>query len=318
MLSTATAETQHTIYIITPIDDCSHQRFVVSSSRSIASHTGVNDLVKNLKSNKIFMKTLNKFAKISMAWIVLAPATNAAVLASEDFGYTDGVLLNGQSGGTGWGTAWSATNNPAPEDPRQSYSTPVTYAGYGSGGGYVTYRSDFRNATRTLDTMGTGAFSSYLNGSSDIGLDGTELWFSVVNQRLTNTALNSGDTFRFNLLKDNAEVLRTTQNNLDGNVHLFVIHIQFQAGNDTVTKYFDPDLSIAPTGGIVSSVADASFDAIQFSGNFFGEPDPVIAVDAIRVAENATDIGFAPVPEPSAFALTGLGLVALLARRRRA
>jgi hypothetical protein len=86
-------------------------------------------------------------------------------------------------------------------------------------------------------------------------------------------------------------------------------------GNDTLTVWLNPDFMLAPDAQSSNRTtvfnADFSFTSLQLreggAGNGWN-------FGTIQVATTPTEIGF--VPEPSSALLGGLGLLALLRRRR--
>jgi hypothetical protein len=267
---------------------------------------------------------MNMIQKISIASAIgalVAGSASASIIASENFGYAAGYI-SGQNGGTGWGGAWTSSSSAFVDDPTVSFSATTEYSGYGNGGGHLRFRSDYRNSTRALNTAASGAFDTagYLDGSSNInGADGTELWISVYYQRTANEA--NGGVGALILQRDGSSIVTAKQNYTDSDPHLYVINILFSdAGNDTITTYYDPNLGGAPAGGIVSSVADASFDAIQLAGQFAAGSTPfaTIAFDSVKIGTSAADIGFTAIPEPGTYALLfGLFAFSSIALRRR-
>ena len=237
---------------------------------------------------------------IAATGMMASQSASAQVIAQETFTYflSPPEYLNGLNGGTGWGGAWSASTS-AGEDPRIKY-TGSAYPGYGNSTPNLEFRSDYRTATRALDTAASGAFDTlgYLDGSSNIGADGTELWISVYYERVANEA--NGGVGALILRRDGTTSAVTTKKSYtNGDPHLYVMHIQFNAGADTVTTYFDPNLSAPPTGGVVTTPPDASFDAIQLAGQFDAGASPfaTIAFDNIKIGATAADVGFSPVSE---------------------
>ncbi len=238
---------------------------------------------------------------VATTGLMITQSVSAQIIARETFTYFNlpsGDFVNGLNGGIGWGGAWSASFT-AGEDPAIKFAgTP--FPGYGNTQPVLQFRADYRNAIRPLDTSALGVFGSlgYLNGDSKIGADNTELWISVYHQRTVNPT--GGNDAALVLQRNGANIVTARKAFTDSDPHLYVVHIQFAAGADTVTTYFDPNLSAAPTGGIVSSVADASFDGIRLTGLFAGSQTSfaTIVFDHIKVGATAADIGFSPMSDP--------------------
>lgn len=102
----------------------------------------------------------------------------------------------------------------------------------------------------------------------------------------------------------------------DGAANLFVLKFDLSAtgASDAVTVWHNPNLTTGddPTGGVVVSGQDISFDRITFAK--FGDSNGAIW-DELRVGDTFTDVTGA-VPEPGSLALLSLGGL-LIARRRR-
>ncbi|MEM6333931.1 MAG: PEP-CTERM sorting domain-containing protein [Planctomycetota bacterium] len=279
--------------------------------------------------NRVSHQVLLPTALAAGLGFAVQPAADAAILANESFEYTGGSFIQGQNGGTGFSSAWLGAPNFFAQDARAVPG--LSYPGYAvSGQSAEMSAANFRDHHRFLDVDPSGPFTDYLDGSGNIGADGTELWISYLGA--DNTTSLGGGKLDLRLHRDlalaspNAEppggniVLQLELDDLNGvTPDLLVAHIQFGAGQDTVTIYINPDLSQAPTGGSVldlASTVDVSFDAIEMAGEYFANnPIPSGTFDEIRIAETATDIGFV-IPEPSSLLLASAGLI-LAARRRR-
>ncbi|MEM6821751.1 MAG: PEP-CTERM sorting domain-containing protein [Verrucomicrobiota bacterium] len=246
----------------------------------------------------------------SMVSILLVDTSRAVVIAEDTFNGVGGSFLQGINSGSGFGASstWDGNSTSGSENARVSYPG-LSYSGLTVAGGKAGFRGNFRRIYRP--TGGAG-FASYLDGSGNIGADGTDLWFSFLLARSSNAT--SGGSFGVSLLRDAVDPSTTADeviyfSNLLGggfqdlDTHMIAVHMEFAAGNDTYTVYVDPDLSLAPTGGVSNSIADLSFDMIKLEGRIFGSPTSDIRFDEVRFGETAVDLGFAPVPEPSTYAL---------------
>jgi hypothetical protein len=98
----------------------------------------------------------------------------------------------------------------------------------------------------------------------------------------------------------------------------FVFRVDFNSlANDDVTVWLNPNLSL--TEAEQSASLTTSFNADATFTNIFlreGGGGDGWTFSNIAIAENSTDTGFFAVPEPSAALLGGVGMLALLRRRR--
>lgn len=129
---------------------------------------------------------------------------------------------------------------------------------------------------------------------------------------LTQNGGNSGLQYDFGV----DEAYTSTGVASDTGVHLFVVKFNFSATalSDSVTVWIDPTLGAGdPSGGITVSGKDITFDRLAIS-DYEGNS---ANWDEIRWGTTFDTVTIAPVPEPSSFALGGLGLAALLIFRRK-
>lgn len=232
----------------------------------------------------------------------------AQLLAGESFDYSEGAFIHDQNGGDGFDGRWLGAPKFFGEDTK-AVRPGLAYPGYPSGGGAARMnRADYRGNHRRLDTSAGGPFADHLDGDGNIGRDGTELWIAYLatdgddgtgggfaNLRFFRKPANPGKP-------EHAEaVLHLPLTNvLDGNTHLLVAHVAFAAGPDTVTLFVDPDLSVAPASGKTldaETTADASFDTLEISGEYYVKPAPSATWDEIRIGATARDVGFAAAAE---------------------
>jgi hypothetical protein len=98
-----------------------------------------------------------------------------------------------------------------------------------------------------------------------------------------------------------------------------VIRVDFNSfANDNITVWLNPNLSLteaAQSASLTTNfLANATFNTIYLREGGGGDG---WTYSNFAIAENSTDTGFfAPVPEPSAALLGGLGMLPLLRRRR--
>ena len=120
------------------------------------------------------------------------------LLAYDGFTGSTGAL-NGDTDGTGWNTSasagavgWFVQNSSTATPGYQVTASSLSYSGLQTSGGSATGGSAYLTAGRRLDT--TGAFAAFdaASSTSQIGGNGTTLWFSVLVDR--QVAVGSGQT----------------------------------------------------------------------------------------------------------------------------
>ena len=220
-----------------------------------------------------------------------------AVGAYESFDYGPGIL-NGNSGGFGWASAWANTGG-----------TPASVVA-----------DDLVDPTGMLPTAGGKAemdtnfiFSQSRNLDTAIGTDGTTAWVSFlleVDTLIGGFSIELGDTAGPN----NTVTLGTTGNDfivtrdrstsgastiddvlIDGQTYFLVARIDFASGNDTVTFYVDPtpgEVSPDSPGSLTAQLTTADLGVftevgIVGAGNFGSNNS---AIDEIRIGETFADV----------------------------
>ncbi|HLP77827.1 MAG TPA: PEP-CTERM sorting domain-containing protein [Candidatus Paceibacterota bacterium] len=267
-------------------------------------------------------------------------AANAQLTSYEPFsGYTIGAQVTvttpspATSGYTGnwtaidWGDGHPVVN-----------SGPLSYSGAGYAGGVGNhiglanaafdqpnsgrmYRLLDSSLAATASTTGT-RYLSWLFQSGNQGVT-TYQMLDLYNSNtadpnrnftagITQNGGNSGSQYDFGV----AEAYTSTGVSVDTGVHLFVVKFDFSASaaSDNVTLWLDPTLGAGDpaTGGIVVSGKDLVFDRLAISdydenSANWGE---------IRWGTTFDSVTTAAVPEPSTFALMGLGALGFLLRRK--
>ena len=280
----------------------------------------------------------------------LAPQAYGALLAYEGFDYASGSTLVGQNGGFGFVTPWGASTGTGNiTSPGMSYdSVQVSgnrlYVQGTSGGTFASFR-DLASARGTdgtttwISLMGvrTGTTSSTNGpGGAPSLLRPTNLaFFDVGSERIAfgegtrNTALSRPDDDVWGIVVagavDNAQTDWTTSSLLVESFAL--VRIDHGAGNvDTAWLWINPSLSAEPdvATAMAMSTGNFTFNRIRpFAGNPNAASGNIGAegyFDEIRIGETFNDVTLAPIPEPSTFAMFGLGALFLgwqMMRRRR-
>lgn len=130
-----------------------------------------------------------------------------------------------------------------------------------------------------LDLSPGAAWNAFLE-NGNVGKDGTTLYFSMLYQARNATvtgpvvqryfALREGggspDNFGVTWQDTTFTIAQDTGIPIDGDVHLFVVRIDYRSGNDSVTVFFDPDISRneASQSAIGTYSRDMAFDEFQF------------------------------------------------------
>jgi autotransporter-associated beta strand protein len=242
--------------------------------------------------------------------VIPAPA---GLLAYEGFDYSVGAgNLPGKSAGLGWGAAWANINGGG-----GSVQTGSLAAGTNSPNGYdaqslgnALYMPNGQRDGRTLDTTPTGRFGAagYVDGSGNIGADGTTLYFSFLQQPDGATKFyefelhrgDLGDPGRIGGIGNdtgNPTVsLRTggTQTIIgtgSTGVNLYVVRIDFKAGDDDVYVYQNPVSGTEPATPTLTKLAagDMSFNGISLAAFDNGR---TVKHDEIRFGKSWSDVVF--------------------------
>jgi hypothetical protein len=142
-------------------------------------------------------------------------------------------------------------------------------------------------------------------------VDGTHREFQLGFQ---STDFNS--TTNYGVRLNNSNTTRAVLGTNNSGVNLFVAKFVFSTTTnaDSVTVWQNPDLTGSGdlTGGTTLTGFDMAFDRISMAA-FNG---PATSWDEVRIGTSVDDIRLVVVPEPSAALLGGLGVLALLRRRR--
>ncbi|MDX6765829.1 MAG: PEP-CTERM sorting domain-containing protein [Candidatus Methylacidiphilales bacterium] len=237
----------------------------------------------------------------------------AATLLNEDFnGYTIDSTIDGNNGGSGWGGSW-ATSSPSfgyLHTTRNNVAN-LSYSGYSAvGGNYANLAGGYggpayMDMTRQVDLA--GAFSSYVSGGS-VGADGTTLWGSFAYAYSAGSTLNlflSGASTNYVPLAD------------AGVSSLFVFKIDFGAGNaDTLTYFLNPNLATFDGTGAPTGTQAGNFSFTRFGFALNGDTHEG-RFDTIRMGNLVGDVVPVTIPEPSTYALFGIGMASLAWLRRR-
>jgi hypothetical protein len=274
--------------------------------------------------------------------LTIAPRANAALLAYEGFDYAAGSALTGQAGGFGFLTPWGASPGTAViHSPGMSYDS-VQVSGnrlyvQGTASGSVAI---FRDLAAPRGADGTTTWISLMGvrfgqatstngpgGSPSLVRPVNLSLFEIGSERLAlgegtrTTVISRPDTDVWGLVVagqvDNAQTDWTTDSLLVDSFAL--VRIDHGAGNvDTAYMWINPSLAAEPdiATAEAQSTGNFTFNRIRpFAGNPNTASQGVGAeghLDEFRIGETWADVVLsAPIPEPSTFAMLGLGALLL-------
>ncbi|MES2439545.1 MAG: immunoglobulin domain-containing protein [Verrucomicrobiota bacterium] len=247
------------------------------------------------------------------ATVIVQPAP-AGLLAYEGFDYDAGTSnTNGKTGGLGWGGAWTAVDGGGGNVQSGSLA-----AGTNAPNGYDARSSansslvpNAKRDGRLLDTTPGGRFGTagYVDSNGNVGMDGKTLYLSFL-QQPDGTSLfyefefhrgNLGDPGRIAGIGNdtaNAIVNLRAPNNAQSligpgstGVNLYVVRIDFKAGNDDVRIYQNPVSATEPGVPTLTKldVADMSFNGLSLAAFVNGR---TVKHDEIRLGQAWSDVIF--------------------------
>ncbi len=274
--------------------------------------------------------------------LVFGSVGQAALLITEPFDYDVGSL-NGKSGGTGWGGAWSVTDTDGTAVVTQEG---LTFSNMPVSGRAVEVSipstSAFvdMKATRTVANMpntGDDLWVSFLYKRTDsaIGNNGSrsaEIRHNGVNFRMQikrsgsqGSALDYGDgTF----------VTNGTKNIQDGNVYLVVARfgdVGEATGKHALMWILRPE-------NYDAVIADGTVSAVELDSNYYLRLDDAhsqetfgaiwmgiatsqapfsVVYDELRYGTDANDVVPTPIPEPATIGLITMGALGLFSKKSK-
>jgi fructan beta-fructosidase len=251
--------------------------------------------------------------------IVNAFPSFGGLLAYEGFNYGQSSSdIGGGNGGFGWAGAWVNVNGNSSQSDSNSLAAganaPVGYDTH-SLNGYLFIPNSSRKG-RYLDCSTTGTFAQhgYIDGNGNIGADGKTLYISFMQQPSSTSPFyefelkrsDLGDDGRIggigndvgsgnddaNLRIESPAGGSSTFYDLgtgDTGVDFYVLRIDYQTGNDTVTVYRNPTSATEPATPtlVVSNVTDMSFNGISFGAYLNSD---TVAHDELRFGMAWADV----------------------------
>lgn len=245
--------------------------------------------------------------------LTVTPAAHGAVIATEDFAYSDGALA-GNNGGTGtWNGAWA--NN-----------TGVGPFGTVSGGKYFTGANTMNSARPITVTASTNPIYFSATFTKTSATAGYAFWLQLG----VSDAVAGNDTVRIGLANDKFSA-RIRQGTVE-------LGDQIGEGGDTGTYTVGATVTIVgkleydvsgtnerlsiwvnPTGVETAAITSSVLGDVGWTTPTHAHIRNVLldanaaSMDNLKIGDSWSSVA---IPEPSAALLGGLGLLALLRRRR--
>lgn len=296
------------------------------------------------KPNPLKKIILAKFTAlvIALGFAVFATFAKATDILQENFNYTSGSSLNGKNGGTGFSGAWSGYNggftNISTTLTDKNLSAPVTGAAVANGA-WVSSSRPFSQVGLT-NPGSTYFFTETFKPITTLGTINPSRPATIITSWFGSGGFyvqNSGFCFTYQISSSNSmyldlrighdEILASTRitdptGNLFNTTTTIAGQITFgNAGssNSSMSVWLDPynaggqpywktpTLSVN-NGNWEDPGANNSLSIISFSEN-------PIAVGNIAMSTNYADLNL--VPEPSTYALFGIGAIGMLIMMRR-
>lgn len=248
----------------------------------------------------------------------LSLVASAAVIAVDDFSYPDGNLA-GNNGGSGWGAAWATLSGP--QATVASGAATFTFA---STGAFVASE----NSRALPATIGAGTTTWIringqltVNGFVSQSFGGIGLYADTTERALLGKdwpGANNWTIKAHNNFGGGTQVSSSTIPLTDGMADVWVKIVNGPATNDDTMSLWVNPADFSSEAALGSALASLSgrhldFNTIRLRGGSSTTGHTATwTFDNLQITSDFASI----VPEPSSALLGGLGLLALLRRRR--
>ncbi|HEX4266024.1 MAG TPA: TIM-barrel domain-containing protein [Verrucomicrobiae bacterium] len=298
-------------FAFTLIDSSNYTFQDLSTGASISGTvSGVISQVEFLRANKSATTPANgqDFKFNTLAITTPSQAGTGASLAYEGFSYPPSAVAN-QSGGYGWGTAWTNVAGNAMYFDLGNLigesNAPVGFDAYSQGNHLAGYGGS--RVGRLLDCTSNSVFAEngYIDADGDIGAAGKTIYISFLQQPAITSSFyefefhrgDYGDPGRIagigNDTPGTDTYLRTPSGAFfdlgrgDSAVDFYVVRIDFHGGNDDIRIYRNPTSNAEPGTATLTrlSAGNLSFDRLCVGawGNY-------VATDEIRIGSAWTNV----------------------------
>lgn len=260
------------------------------------------------------MKTILKKIFTSAAVVMMScigfNTSYAALLAYDPF--DGGTVANG---GTGWVAGWTASGNTLVGS-SLSTGNGLTTSGGSNTVGFYGGGEAVRAFSATPITTGTLWMSWLQQGSGVTGGEPAQLRLMNGGTNLLTFGTHFNVDTSYKISSDDGSTIQANSGiSVNGN-HFVVASMEFSTG--TVRLYIDPTglgSGLAPLSAAQATWVSGTHFASGFNQiKTVGAGGTTMSLDEIRVGESWADVS--PIPEPSTYALLGLGLAALIFLRR--
>jgi hypothetical protein len=294
----------------------------------------------------LFQVSLVAFLALALG---VGQAASASLIAYDQFNYTVGNTLTGQSGGSGWTGAWQAGVGGTSNTVAAGLSLGTYPVAGGAGQMYSTNNSYSTGASRQLNVTASGyLWMSFLCNNN------TSTWQALYTEDLVQTGTlktfyrvntgGNGDDWQdrpAGIATGASSANTAAINNSNGyddissDTYLIVAEVTNVggAGNQTETIWVlnaanyaalttkdETDLnghcvtSATQTGAYGFTLSPG--DLVQLITNKFSSGSVIFTVDELKYGTDSVSV-LSAVPEPATMALLGFGAVAMLVKRRR-